>query len=150
MSTRRDRRAGKEAPMAANAIMLSGNLTKDPELKYLQGTNGSPDRRAVVTFRIAVDDAGKGDEAGFFTCSAWGSLAENLAVSLKKGQRVVVAGAMRHRSFEVEGKPRTAIEVSVIDAGPSLLWATAEVTRQAREQETPSAAAQPIPEPVGA
>lgn len=135
--------------MAANAIMLSGNLTRDPELKYLKGTNGSPDRKAVTTFRIAVDDAGKGDEAGFFTCTAWGSLAENLAVSLKKGQRVVVAGAMRHRSFEVDGKNRSAIEVSVIDAGPSLLWAKASVERTAPQVDsTPAQVAEQTAQPV--
>ena len=131
--------------MAANAIVLSGNLVKDPELRY------TSEGKAVCTFRIGVDEAGTTrKESGFFTCTAWGTLAQNLADSVKKGQRVVVAGDLRHRSFEVEGKNRSAIEISVIDAGPSMLWATAEVTRQTREPETSSAAAQPVPEPVGA
>lgn len=132
--------------MAANAIMLSGNLVKDPELRY------TTDGKAVATFRIGVDEAGSTrKDSGFFTCTAWGSLAENLAVSLKKGHRVVVAGDLRHRSFEVEGKSRSAIEVSVIDAGPSMLWATASVTRTTRETGAASApAVEKTPEPVGA
>lgn len=116
--------------MAANAIMLSGNLVKDPELRY------TTDGKAVATFRIGVDEAGSTrKDSGFFTCTAWGSLAENLAESLKKGQRVVVAGDLRHRSFEVEGKTRSTIEVSVTDAGPSMLWATADVQRKLREDD---------------
>jgi single-strand DNA-binding protein len=77
--------------------------------------------------------------AGFFTCQAWGDLAENLASSLKKGQRVIVSGQLRHRAYEVEGRQRSTTEVLVSDAGPSMVWATATVAKRAREQE---------PEPV--
>ena len=130
---------------APNGIFLSGNLTKDPELKF------TPGGAAVVSFRIGVDGAGSGDESGFFTCTAWNALAENLAESLHKGQRVVVSGTIRNRSYTGDdGKKRSSIEIAVSDAGPSLLWATAEVTRKVRSQAAPLATDAPLPEPVGA
>lgn len=146
---------GKEAVMAANdngqtwkapnGIFLAGNLVKDPELKY------TPSGTAVVSLRIAVDGAGNGaEDSGFFTCTAWNALAENLAESLVKGQRVLVAGTIRNRSYEIEGgKKRSSIEIAVTDAGPSLVWATAQVSRKMRTG-APQASEAPLPEPVGA
>lgn len=124
--------------MAANAITLSGNLVKDPELASTR--NG----KKVVSFRIAVDEAGTTQkDSGFFTCQAWDPLAENLAETLTKGQRVIVTGTLRHRTYEVEGKQRSTTELLVNDAGPSMLWATAEVTRKVREPRP-----EPVPEPA--
>lgn len=111
--------------MAGNSIILTGNLVKDPELDRTDGC------RAVLNFRIAVDEAGGSrGETGFFGCVAWGDLAENLAASLAKGQRVVVTGELKHRTYEVEGESRSVTEVRVTDAGPSLLWATATVEKR--------------------
>ena len=111
--------------MAGNSITLVGNLVKDPDLDRTGGD------RPVLNFRLAVDGAGGArGETGFFTCVAWGDLAENLASSLAKGQRVLVAGELRHRTFEASGQTRSATEIRVTDAGPSLLWATATVERR--------------------
>lgn len=111
--------------MAGNSLTLVGNLVKEPELERTEGG------RAVLNFRIAVDEAGgsRGD-TGFFTCVAWGDLAEHLASSLGKGQRLLVAGELRHRTFEVSGEARSVTEIRVTDAGPSLLWATATVEKR--------------------
>jgi single-strand DNA-binding protein len=128
---------------APNGIFLSGNLVKDPELKFTSSG------KAALSFRIAVDGAGGADESGFFTCTAWGRLAENLVESLKKGERVLVSGRLRHRQFDLEGgKKSSTIEVAVNDAGPSLLWATAEITKTARAEAAPAEA--PVPEPAAA
>ena len=128
--------------MAANAITLSGNLVKDPEM------SSSKTGKLVVSFRIAVDGAGSAkDESGFFTCHAWEPLAENLGETLEKGQRVIVTGELRHRSYEVDGKKRSTTEILVEDAGPSMLWATAKVTRKTREA---SSQAEPEAVPVPA
>lgn len=108
----------------SNTIALSGNLTRDPELR------ATPSGKFVLDFRMAVDKAAGQDEAGFFDCVAWGDLAENLSRSLTKGQRVVVVGQLRYRSYEdSKGSKRTAVEVVVDDAGPSLLWAQAQVSK---------------------
>jgi len=64
---------------------------------------------------------------GFFRCTAWRSVAENAAHTLKKGMRVFVAGKLVQRSFETEGHKRTVVEIQVQHVGPDLQFQSAEV-----------------------
>ena len=60
-------------------------------------------------------------------------MAENVAESLAKGSRVVVTGRLEQRSWETEnGDKRSVVEVNADEIGPSLRWATAQVTRNDR------------------
>jgi single-strand DNA-binding protein len=94
----------------------------------------------VVKFRVAVnrrykDEMGnwKDGDTSYFTVNAWRSLAENVAESLTRGTRVVVAGRLQMRSWETqEGDKRTVVEIEADEVGPSLRWATAKVERQGR------------------
>lgn len=117
-----------------NQITIVGNLTDDPELRY------TPNGAAVVKFRVAVnrrykDESGqwKDGDTSYFTVNAWRTLAENVAESLTRGTRVVVAGRLQMRSWETqEGDKRSVIEIEADEVGPSLKWATARVERQQR------------------
>lgn len=132
-----------------NQIIIVGNLTDDPELRY------TPNGAAVAKFRVAVnrrykDEAGnwKDGDTSFFTVNAWRTLAENVAESLTRGTRVLVAGRLLMRSWETqEGEKRTVVEIEADEIGPSLRWATAKVERQSRGGGDWSA---PTPAPVGA
>ena len=113
-------------------ITVVGNLTADPELRYTQ--NGL----AVANFTIAStprafdrqSNEWKDGEALFLRASVWREFAEHVAQSLQKGSRVIAQGRLRQRSFETkEGEKRTAIELEVDEIGPSLRYATAQVTR---------------------
>ncbi|WHE35168.1 single-stranded DNA-binding protein [Microbacterium sp. BDGP8] len=115
-------------------IAVVGNLTADPELRYTQ--NGLP----VVNITIAstprtFDREGnewKDGDALFMRASAWRDFAEHIAGSLTKGMRVVATGRLRQRSYQDrEGQTRTAIELEIDEIGPSLRYATAQVTRAA-------------------
>ncbi|HWV48089.1 MAG TPA: single-stranded DNA-binding protein [Microbacterium sp.] len=115
-------------------ITVVGNLTADPELRYTQ--NGLP----VANFTIAstprnFDRAAnewKDGEALFLRASVWREFAEHVAGSLTKGMRVIAQGRLRQRSYQDrEGNNRTAIELEVDEIGPSLRYATAQVTRAA-------------------
>ncbi|MFN2489133.1 MAG: single-stranded DNA-binding protein [Actinomycetota bacterium] len=95
--------------------------------------------KAVLNFRVAVDAAGKSsNDAGFFDCAAWGDLGENVAESVAKGQRVIVTGQLKQRSFESNGQARTVTEILVEDAGPSLLWARVTATKRVTAAATAS------------
>jgi single-strand DNA-binding protein len=60
-------------------------------------------------------------------------MAENVAESIAKGSRVVVTGRLEQRSWETEnGEKRTVVEITADDIGPSLRWATAQITRTER------------------
>jgi single-strand DNA-binding protein len=133
-----------------NQIIIVGNLTDDPELRY------TPNGAAVVKFRVAVnrrykDEAGnwKDGETSYFTVNAWRSLAENVAESLTRGTRVVLAGRLQMRQWETQdGEKRTVVEIEADEVGPSLRWATAKVERQGRagggEWSAPAAVGAPM------
>ncbi|MGY6498368.1 MAG: single-stranded DNA-binding protein [Microcella sp.] len=113
-------------------ITVVGNLTADPELRYTQ--NGL----AVANFTIASTprtydrqaNEWKDGEALFLRASVWRDFAEHVASSLTKGMRVVAQGRLKQRSYETkEGEKRTTIELEVDEIGPSLRYATAQVTR---------------------
>jgi single-strand DNA-binding protein len=115
-------------------ITVVGNLTADPELRYTQA--GLP----VANFTIASTPRNfdrqanewKDGEALFLRASVWREFAEHVAGSLTKGSRVIATGRLKQRSYETrEGEKRTAIELEVDEIGPSLRYATAQVTRAA-------------------
>ena len=119
--------------MAGETIVtVVGNLTADPELRYTQGG------LAVANFTIAstpkqfdrtANDWKDGD-ALFLRASCWREFAEHVAGSLTKGSRVVATGRLKQRSYETkEGEKRTSIELEIDEIGPSLRYATAQVTR---------------------
>jgi single-strand DNA-binding protein len=113
-------------------ITVIGNLTSDPELRYTQ--NGL----AVANFTIAstprtLDRASnewKDGEALFLRSSVWKEYAEHVAASLNKGSRVVAQGRLKQKYYETkEGEKRTSIEFEIDEIGPSLRYATAQVTK---------------------
>jgi single-strand DNA-binding protein len=113
-------------------ITVVGNLTSDPELRYTQ--NGL----AVANFTIAStprtfdrqSNEWKDGEALFLRASVWRDFAEHVAGSLTKGSRVIATGRLKQRSYQDrDGNNRTAIELEVDEIGPSLRYATAQVTR---------------------
>ena len=115
-------------------ITVVGNLTADPELRYTQ--NGLP----VANFTIASTprtfdrqaNEWKDGEALFLRASVWREVAEHGAGSLAKGSRVIATGRLKQRSYQDrEGNNRTSIELEVDEIGPSLRYATAQVTRAA-------------------
>lgn len=113
-------------------ITVVGNLTADPELRYTQ--NGL----AVANFTIAstprtfdrASNEWKDGDALFLRASVWREFAENVAGTLSKGARVIATGRLKQRNYETkEGEKRTSFEIEVDEIGPSLRYATAQVTR---------------------
>jgi single-strand DNA-binding protein len=86
-----------------NHVTLLGNLCTDVDLKELAAD------KKVASFLLAVDRVGDG--ADFVRVSAWDRQAETCAEYLAKGSRVAVDGRLRSRSWEEEGKRRSAVEV---------------------------------------
>jgi single-strand DNA-binding protein len=117
-----------------NQVALVGNLADDAELRYTQ--NGA----ALAGFTVAVSHRSKHNGQwqdvtdGFFRCTAWRSVAENAARTLKKGMRVFVAGKLVQRSWQDnDGNQRQTVEIQVTHVGPDLQFATAEVAKATAE-----------------
>lgn len=116
-------------------ITVVGNLTADPELKFT--ASGAQ----VVNFTVANTPRTLDKQTGqwrdgevlFLRCTCWRQMAENITESLSKGDRVVVQGRLRQRTYETrDGEKRTTIELEVDEIGASLRYATAKVTKATR------------------
>ncbi|MBO0820689.1 MAG: single-stranded DNA-binding protein [Nocardiopsaceae bacterium] len=118
-------------------ITVAGNLTADPDPRYTQAGVAVTAFTVAASRRTYDQDTGqwKDGETLFLRCSAWRHLAEHIAESLFKGQRVIVTGRLRQREYETtEGERRTVYEVDAEDVGPSLRWATAKVAKATRDR----------------
>jgi single-strand DNA-binding protein len=111
-------------------VTITGNLTDNPEVTFTPGGAAVCNFRLAVTPRIREGDNWKDGETSFFRITAWRQLAEHIGDSLGKGDRVIVLGQLRARSWETpEGERRTVVEVTAEEVGPSLKWATAKPER---------------------
>lgn len=113
-------------------ITLIGNLTRDPEVRFT--ASGSQVANFVVASTPKTYDRSTGEwkdgETLFMSCSIWQNAAENVCNSLFKGMRVIVTGRLKQRSYDDhDGVRRTVVELDVDEVGPSLRYATAEVTK---------------------
>lgn len=127
-------------------VTIVGNVGGDPELRF------TPSGAAVASFNVAVTPrkfdqaAGKwvDGDATWYRCNAWRNLAENVAESLTKGQRVIVVGNLAARPWKNDAKGSEGIswEIAVDAVGPDLQWSTAKVTKS-----TKSAPGRDVPPP---
>jgi single-strand DNA-binding protein len=119
-----------------NTVELIGNITRDPELRF------TPSGAAVANFGLAVNRRWRNqqtneweEQVSFFDIVCWRDLAENVTESLTKGSRVMVSGRLDQRSWETQdGDKRSKVEVVADEIGPSLRWATAQVTKTERRE----------------
>lgn len=100
--------------MSINRAIISGNLTRDPELRST--ASGLP----VLGFGVAVNDRRKNQQTGewedypnFIDCTMFGARAESLSKYLSKGTKVSIEGKLRWSQWEREGQKRSKIEVIV-------------------------------------
>lgn len=127
---------------------ISGNLTRDPEIRYTREGHATTLLSVAVNrrFRQGEDWA---ETTSFFDVVCWRDQAENVALSLSKGQRVLVTGRLEQRSWETEdGERRSKVEIVAEEVGPSLRFATAEVhkvDRQRGADQVPSGDTEPEP-----
>jgi single-strand DNA-binding protein len=117
-------------------ITIVGNVGQDPEMRYTPGGN------AVVRISVAVPQrrlnktTGQYEDTGttWHTVIAWRGLAENVASSIQRGQRVIVIGTIASRDYERgDGSNATAWEVTADAIGPDLSYQTATVRRTTRD-----------------
>ncbi|OZG61914.1 single-stranded DNA-binding protein [Bifidobacterium lemurum] len=118
-------------------ITIVGNLTSDPELRTIGSGATVASFTIASTPRTYNRQTGQWDEgqALFMRCSAWRDLADHCAQSLTKGMRVIATGRLQQRSYQAnDGSNRTVVEMQIDEIGPSLRYATAQVTRQSSGQ----------------
>jgi len=102
--------------MSINRVVISGNLTRDPELRRTQSG------MAVLGFGVAVNDRRKNQQTGewedyanFVDCTMFGARGEALGEILEKGMKVAVEGKLRWSQWERDGQKRSKLEVVASD-----------------------------------
>ena len=95
-----------------NRVVVSGNLTRDPELRQLPGGSSVCKLRIAVNTRKKDRDTNQwNDVPNYFDVTVWGSQGENCAQFLAKGRPVGIDGRLEWREWEQEGVKRQAVEI---------------------------------------
>ena len=124
--------------MSINRVNISGNLTRDPELRSTAGGT------QILSFGVAVNERRRNAQTGewedvpnFIDCVVFGQRADALSRFLSKGSKVAIEGKLRYSTWETkEGQRRSKLEV-VVD----------EVEFLSRNQQQASAAPAPVQQP---
>jgi single-strand DNA-binding protein len=113
---------------------IVGNLTRDPEIRYTRDGQATTSLGVAVNRRWQHRDSKEWEEStSFFDVVCWRELAENVALSLTKGARVVVTGRLEQRSWETEeGDRRFKVEIVADEVSASLRFATADLHKVER------------------
>lgn len=100
--------------MSINRVCISGNLTRDPEMRSTAGGT------SVMSFGVAVNERRKNNRTGewedypnFVDCTLFGKRAEALGQYLTKGTKVAVEGRLHYSSWEKDGQKRSKLGVIV-------------------------------------
>ena len=100
--------------MSINRVCISGNLTRDPELRSTAGGT------SVMGFGVAVNERRKNNQTGewedypnFVDCTLFGKRAEALERYLRKGTKVAIEGRLHYSSWESDGQKRSKLDVTV-------------------------------------
>ena len=100
--------------MSINRVIITGNLTRDPELRATQSG------MQVLSLGVAVNDRRKNPATGewedypnFVDCTMFGARAEAVSRYLSKGTKVAIEGKLRYSSWERDGQRRSKLEVIV-------------------------------------
>lgn len=128
-------------------ITVVGNLVADPELRF------TPSGAAVCSFTVA-STARRFDKASgewqdgdplFLRCNAWRQMAENIAESFRKGNRLIVTGNLVQRSWQdrESGEKRSMLEVQVDDVGASVKFRMVSISEAERSRSAPPPAEDP-------
>jgi single-strand DNA-binding protein len=113
----------------SNHITVTGNLTRDPELRFTQSGRAVCNLGVADGYRYQKNNEWV-EETTFHNLTIWGDLGENVAASLHKGDMVVATGRLQSRSYEGnDGEKKQAWDIIIDAIGPSLRFATAEPTR---------------------
>jgi single-strand DNA-binding protein len=106
---------------------------RGPEVRLTNNGIAVSNVRVAVTQRVQQDGEWRDGDTSFLKVAVWRRQAEHLADSLSKGDRVMVTGRLRQRSWETpEGDKRSVTEIEADEVGASLKWATAKVERSSQ------------------
>lgn len=134
--------------MAINKVLLTGNLTRDAEIRATRN-----EHKPVLTFTLAVDDRRKNQQTGeweevpnFVGCALYGPRADALHRRLTKGLKVAVEGRLRYNSYVKDDEKRTYLDVVVSEV--EFISPRADATAPQSAHDAPAAHMAPAADPM--
>jgi single-strand DNA-binding protein len=120
--------------MTITTTTITGNLTRDPEIRYTRDGQATTSLSVAVNRRWQNRQTQEWEEStSFFEIVCWRDMAENVALSLTKGARVVVTGNLEERRWETDdGETRSKVELVAEEVGASLRFATVDIHKVQR------------------
>lgn len=97
--------------VSLNKVFLTGNLTRDPELRYLPSGTAVAELRLASSRRYKTQQGEEREETCFVNVSAWGRQAETCNEFLNKGSAVLVEGRLRYEEWEKDGQKNSRISI---------------------------------------
>jgi single-strand DNA-binding protein len=119
--------------MASTAVTIYGNLTSDPELKYLTGGAGKLEFSIACNEYWTDKDGGRQEKTSYFDVVAWRNLAEDAANILEKGMSVIIVGRLEQQTWEDKesGAKRSRVQLLADRIGANV-GGLETVTRKSR------------------
>lgn len=132
-----------------NKVILMGRLTRDPEVRYSQGTNSRGESTAIARYSLAVDRRFKRDgepDADFFNCTVFGKGAEFAEKYLKQGTKILVTGRVQNDNYtNKEGQKVYSVQIMVDEQEFAESKASGQNNAQGGGFSRPSAPSQAAP-----
>jgi single-strand DNA-binding protein len=97
--------------MSLNSVNIMGNLTRDPEIKYLPSGKGVCSL-SIANNRVYTKNGEKVTEVSYFDVDVWGPSAENCSKYLTKGSGIIVEGRLRQDRWEKDGKAQSRVRIT--------------------------------------
>ena len=120
--------------MADNEITITGNLTREPEIRFTTSGTATCSFGVAVNRRYMQNNEWVDAPTNFFNVTVWGQYGENVAASLAKGDRVIIKGRLDFRKYtNKDGIEVTTHDIVADEVAPSLKYATAAMTRIQRD-----------------
>ncbi|MEY4229643.1 MAG: single-stranded DNA-binding protein [Actinomycetota bacterium] len=120
--------------MADNEITITGNLTREPEIRFTTSGTATCSFGVAVNRRYMQNNEWVDAPTNFFNVTVWGQYGENVAASLAKGDRVLIKGRLDFRKYtNKDGIEVMTHDIVADEVAPSLKYATAAMTRIQRD-----------------
>jgi single-strand DNA-binding protein len=131
-----------------NRVFLAGNLTRDPEVRYIPSGTAVADLHMAINRRYKTATGEYKDDPCFVAVTAWGRQAETAKEYLKKGSAVLVEGSLRYHQWETNGEKRNALRVTAdriqfLDRGRRSAEGGGAAPARREEAPPPAAAEEP-------
>lgn len=116
-----------------NTCTLTGNLTRDAELRFTTGGRANCSFGLATTRRYQQNGEWQ-EDTSFFNVVCWGDLAENVCTSVGKGDRVTVVGRLDQNTWEKDGEKKSAVQIVADEVSAAMRFATVKISKVVREK----------------